>query len=60
MKEKIIKEFESKSKRFYGELEFSPYRMGFGISSRYMTCKKMGWLFRIYLGPFKIWFTINP
>lgn len=57
MKVKVIKEFHN---RFgYGELEFFPYQYAFGISVRWLKCKGMGWLFRIYFGSFKFWFSFS-
>jgi len=56
-KVKIIKEFDSK--RIFGEVEFFSYQIAFGISIRYLTCKNMGWMFRFYFGPFKIWFNLR-
>lgn len=56
-KVKTIKEFNSK--RIFGEIEFFPYQIAFGISIRYLSCKGMGWLFRCYFGPFKIWFNLR-
>lgn len=50
---KILKEFESK--RIMGEVEFFPYQVAFGISIRRLKCDNMGWMFRVYFGPIKIW-----
>ena len=57
-KVRIIKEFETK--HIFGELEFFPYQIAFGISIKYMTCENMGWMFRLYFGPVKLWFNIGP
>jgi len=57
-KVRIIKEFETK--HIFGELEFFLYQIAFGISIRYMTCENMGWMFRLYFGPVKLWFNIGP
>jgi len=56
-KVKIIREF--KSKHIFGEIEYFPYQIAFGISIRYLECKNMGWMFRMYFGPFKIWFNLR-
>jgi len=56
-KVKVIKEFNSK--RIFGEVEYFPYQIAFGMSIRYLTCKNMGWLCRMYFGPFKIWFNLR-
>ena len=57
-KVKIITEFDSK--RLFGELVYFPYQWALGISVRYLECDGMGWMFRFYLGPFKIWFNLSP
>jgi len=56
-KVKIIKEFEGK--RILGELVYFPYQIAFGISIRHLECEGMGWLFRVYFGPIKIWFNLG-
>jgi len=56
-KVKIVKEFNSK--RIYGELEYFPYQIAFGISIRFLKCKGMGWLIRIYFAQFKLWFNLR-
>ena len=48
-----------KAKHIFGEIEYFPYQIAFGISIRYLTCKNMGWLFRLYFGPIKIWFNLR-
>lgn len=50
---------ELNNKYGYGELEYFPYQLAFGLSIRYLKCKGMGWLFRIYFGPFKFWFNLK-
>ena len=50
----ILKEFSFK--RIFGEVEFFPYQIAFGISIRYF---EDGWMFRIYLGFIKIWFNLR-
>ena len=57
MKVRILKEFNFK--RVFGEVEFFPYQWAFGISVRYLKCEGMGWMFRMYLGPIKIWFNLR-
>lgn len=57
-KVKVIKEFESK--RIFGELVYFPYQWAFGISIRHLECDGMGWMFRFYLGPIKVWFNLKP
>jgi len=54
---KVIKEFEFK--RIMGELEYFPYQWAFGVSIRYLECDGMGWMFRFYFGPFKVWFNLG-
>ena len=55
---KTIRGFESE--RVFGEVNFFPYQIAFGISVRYLSCKDMGWMVRIYFGPFKVWFNWKP
>lgn len=57
MKVKIVKEFTSK--RIFGELEYFPYQIAFGISIKYLECEGMGWMLRFYFGPFKLWFNLR-
>ena len=57
MKVKIIREF--KSSRVFGEIEYFPYQVAFGISIRCLEGEGMGWMFRFYFGPFKIWFNLR-
>lgn len=54
---KIIKEFNFN--RIFGQIEFFPYQIALGISVRYLKCERMGWMFRIYLGPIKVWFNLK-
>lgn len=56
-KVRIIKEF--KSRWIYGEVELFLYQVAFGVSIRYLSCKGMGWMFRIYFGPVKVWFNLH-
>jgi len=56
-KVKIIREFNSK--HIFGEMEYFPYQIAFGISIRHLECKGMGWLFRMYFGPIKLWFNLR-
>jgi len=56
-KVKTIKEFNSK--HIFGELEYFPYQVAFGISIRYLECEGMGWMFRFYFGPIKLWFNLR-
>jgi len=53
----ILKHFEYKFA--YGELEYFPYQSAFGLSIRYLKCDQMGWMFRVYFGPFKFWFNLR-
>lgn len=53
-KARVLKELSCGE--FYGELEFIPYQTAFGFSIRNLKCKGMGQLFRLYFGPFKLWF----
>lgn len=57
-KVRTVREFDSKY--IFGELEYFPYQIAFGISIKYLTCKKMGWMFRFYFGPVKLWFHLRP
>lgn len=57
MKVKVIKEFHTKFG--YGQLESFPYQCAFGISIRWLKCKGMGWMIRIYFGFIKFWFSFN-
>ncbi len=54
MKVKIIK--KCRTKHGYGEVEYFPYQFAFGISIRYFSG---GWMFRLYIGQFKIWFNLK-
>ena len=54
---KIITEFDSK--HIFGELVYFPYQWALGISVRHLECDGMGWMFRFYFGPFKIWFNLK-
>lgn len=54
---RIIKEF--KGKHIFGELVYFPYQISFGMSIRYLECEGMGWMFRMYFGPIKIWFNLK-
>lgn len=56
-KVKIIRAFELN--KFYGELEYFPYQIAFGISIRILKCKGMGWMIRIYFAQFKLWFNLR-
>ena len=56
VKVKIIGEFDFQG--IAGELEYFPYQIAFGISIRYLECIG-GWMFRMYFGPFKIWFNLG-
>lgn len=56
-KVKVIKELNSK--HIFGEVEYFPYQIAFGISIRHLECEGMGWMFRFYFGPFKIWFNLR-
>jgi len=43
----------------YGEFELFIYQFALGISIRYLSCDDMGWMFRLYLGPLKLWFNLR-
>ncbi len=51
-KVKTLKEWQ------HGEVQLFPYQLAFGISFRYMSCLK-SIMFRLYIGPIKLWFNIN-
>jgi len=55
LKVKIIKEFTGR--KFYGELEYFPYQIAFGISIQYV--RGTGRLLRLYFGPFKVWINVG-
>ncbi len=57
VKVRILREF--RSRWIFGELEYFPYQIAFGISVKYLTCKDMGWMFRFYFGPIKFWFNLR-
>lgn len=54
MRVKIIK--KCRTKHGYGEVEYFPYQFAFGMSIRYFSG---GWMFRLYIGQFKIWFNLK-
>ena len=56
-KVKIIKVFELN--KFYGELQYFPYQIAFGMSIRFLRCKGMGWMIRVYFAQFKFWFNLR-
>ena len=56
-KVKVLKEFDTK--RLFGEAQYFSYQWACGISIRYLECEGMGWMFRFYFGPFKIWLNIK-
>jgi len=53
----VIREFGN---RIFGQLVYFPYQWAFGISIQHLQCEGMGWLFRMYFGPIKIWFNLKP
>jgi hypothetical protein len=54
MKVKIIKTVNTR--HGYGEVEYFSYQFAFGVSIR---CFSGGWMFRLYMGQFKIWFNLR-
>lgn len=54
---RVLKIFDSK--RLFGEFQYFSYQWAFGVSVRYLTCEGMGWMFRFYFGPFKIWVNLT-
>jgi len=54
---KTLREF--KSRRILGQVEFFSYQVAVGASVRYLECDGGSWMFRFYLGPFKLWFHIR-
>ena len=45
-------------KKIYGGFQFYVYQFALGASIRYLDCNASG-LFRLYLGPFKIWINLK-
>lgn len=46
--------FSQKTLRICGGLEIFPYQFALGLSARYLSCIH-SWMFRVYIGPFKLW-----
>ena len=41
-----------------GGFQIYPYQLAAGVSIKYLSCLR-SFLFRFYLGPFKLWFNIG-
>jgi len=54
---KTLKEIDTMN--LFGELEYFPYQFAIGLSIRKLVCKEMGWMLRLYFGPFKLWLNLK-
>jgi len=53
-----VYEFNFEGKRTIGGIQLYPYQLAFGLSLRFLSCIN-SFMFRLYLGPIKLWISLE-